>query len=76
MNHAHCQQGTPKALHEISDALFTLRDGFIELSQLLKDIQFELDLEGRRKAEIAFYDLLEKMRPNLGAADLGEPPSR
>ena len=71
MEHAQFQGTVPKTLREISLLLFALRDALVELSLLLRDLQFELDQDERDKADAEFLDLFEKMRSNRGSDVIG-----
>jgi hypothetical protein len=62
MDHTHFQEGSPRALRDVSTALFALRDALVELSLSLKDMQFETNLEERNKVAASFRELLEKVR--------------
>lgn len=76
MAQAHSQDGIPRAWHEVSAALFALRDALVELSLLLKDMQFETDREERNEAEATFRQLLKKIGSNQGPADFSGQPRR
>ena len=69
MAHARSQEDRPDALRELSTALFSLRDALVELSLLLKDMQFETDREERERAGAMVRQLLETMRSNRGAKE-------
>jgi len=73
VDHAQFQESIPKTLREISSALFSLRDVLVELSLLLQDIQFEMDQEGRDKADAVFRELFEKMRSYRGSDEFIGP---
>lgn len=62
MDHTHSQEGSPRALRDVSAALFALRDALVELSLSLKDLQFETNSAERNKVATSFQELLEKMR--------------
>lgn len=62
MDHSHFQESAPKALRDVSAALFALRDALVELSLSLKDLQFETNPEERDKVAASFRELLKKMR--------------
>lgn len=50
-----------KALKEISNALFELRDALTRLSMALKDWQFATDVVQRQKNEAIVQALLQKL---------------
>jgi hypothetical protein len=49
------------AMGEISAVLFELRDTLVELSQALRDLQFETDVEQRKSIEQSVQQLLQKI---------------
>lgn len=61
MDNSKSQSETKKAILEASYALFELRDAFMEMSLAIKDWQFEIDLERRKKIETDVRCLLQKL---------------
>jgi hypothetical protein len=50
------------SLTSVSNALFELRDAFLELSLALKDLQFDTDMEKREEVAKSFTTLLQKIK--------------